>query len=239
MAKSPNRAHRSMPGPHYAVLAGLRVTLRTGSTAPRKGRPLCPRRSSTVPRFIPHGVSQTRLCLSSRWRPPSAYSHQPSALLGKFELTSDGRRLDGCRPTADRPLFGQRGFGCRDIDRVLGLLGHAMDMFELCDLDVPRQASVCRTRMPIQLMSSSYHAKPWRAETGCAWWLLCQPSPNVSIATHQLLVESSRVLKRRDPHRCVAEFTSHVACRPTTVLEDGPEHVGQPPNARNAKPTTT
>src|SRR5450759_2490 len=45
----------------------------------------------------------------------------------------------------------------------------------------------------IQEMSNSYHARPWRAETGCAWWLLCQPSPNVRSATHQLLRESSRV----------------------------------------------
>ena len=53
----------------------------------------------------------------------------------------------------------------------------------------------------IQEMSNSYQARPWRAETGWAWWLLCQPSPNVSSATHQLLRESSRVSNRRDaPH---------------------------------------
>src|SRR5262245_2701076 len=63
----------------------------------------------------------------------------------------------------------------------------------------------------IQEMSNSYHARPWRADTGCAWWLLCQPSPNVRSATHQLLRESSRVSKRRDPHMCVAELTSQVA----------------------------
>src|SRR5215510_688168 len=64
--------------------------------------------------------------------------------------------------------------------------------------------------MPIQFRSSSYQARPWRAETGCAWWLLCQPSPNVMSATHQLLVESSRVVNRREPHKWVAEFTSQV-----------------------------
>ena len=45
-------------------------------------------------------------------------------------------------------------------------------------------------------MSSSYHASPCRADVGCAWWLLCQPSPKVSSATHQLFRERSRVAKR-------------------------------------------
>ena len=76
--------------------------------------------------------------------------------------------------------------------------------------------------MPIQLMSNSYHARPWRPDTGCAWWLLCQPSPNVSIATHQLFVESSRVLKRREPHRCVAEFTSQVRAGRRSVRKKMP-----------------
>jgi hypothetical protein len=63
----------------------------------------------------------------------------------------------------------------------------------------------------IQVGSNSYQASPWRADTGCAWWLLCQPSPNVSSATHHEFFESSRVAKRRLPHICVAELTSHVA----------------------------
>ena len=80
--------------------------------------------------------------------------------------------------------------------------------------------------MPIQFKSSSYQARPWRAEVGCAWWLLCHPSPNVRSATHQLLVESSRVLKRREPQRCVAEFTSQVRVQaPGRAEEDAPEHV--------------
>ena len=44
--------------------------------------------------------------------------------------------------------------------------------------------------------------------------MLCQPSPNVRIATHQLLVDRSLVSKRREPQRCVAEFTSQ-APRPS------------------------
>src|ERR1041385_6759305 len=71
--------------------------------------------------------------------------------------------------------------------------------------------------MQSQLTSSSYHASPWRTQRGSAWWLLCQPSPNVKSATHQLLVESSRVLKRRRPQVCAAEFTNHV---PWSSTED-------------------
>src|SRR5215210_8030768 len=89
-------------------------------------------------------------------------------------------------------------------------------------------------------MSNSYHVRPWRALVGCAWWLLCQPSPNVRSATHQLFVESSRVAKRRDPHLCVAEFTSHVACSPAVVRKKMPHSTyGIPPNASSARPTMT
>src|ERR1700679_2826144 len=73
-------------------------------------------------------------------------------------------------------------------------------------------------------MSNSYQVRPWRALTGWAWWLLCQPSPPVRMATHQLLRESSLVSKRRLPQRWVAELTSHVACRPmVTRIERGTE----------------
>jgi hypothetical protein len=41
--------------------------------------------------------------------------------------------------------------------------------------------------MQSQLISSSYQATPWRTHLGSAWWLLCQPSPNVNGATHQFL----------------------------------------------------
>src|SRR5688572_28236338 len=88
-------------------------------------------------------------------------------------------------------------------------------------------------------MSTSYHARPCAADVGCAWWLLCQPSPKLSAATHQLLRESSRVSKRRDPHMWVAEFTSHVACRPTVVRRNTPHSTQfQPPIARRTKPST-
>src|SRR5262249_19310653 len=69
---------------------------------------------------------------------------------------------------------------------------------------------------------------------------LCHPSPKVRSATHQLLVESSRVSKRRDPHLWVAELTSHVAWRPITVRKKMPHKTyGTPPKARSARPTIT
>src|SRR5882762_6741350 len=94
--------------------------------------------------------------------------------------------------------------------------------------------------MPNQFRSSSYHASPWRADTGWAWWFLCHPSPKVRSATHQLFVESSRVVYRREPHRCVAEFTSHVVWRPRVVRKKMPHSTyGIPPNASRPTPTTT
>src|SRR6266852_4301685 len=94
--------------------------------------------------------------------------------------------------------------------------------------------------MPYQLKSISYHFKPCRAEVGCAWWLLCQPSPKVRSATHQLLRESSLVSNRRRPHRCVAELTSHVECRPTVTRRQTPHNtIGSPPKANRMAPRTT
>ncbi len=55
--------------------------------------------------------------------------------------------------------------------------------------------------MPYQFMSISHQRRPCRAECMCAWWLLCQPSPKVRIATQKLLRESSSVSKRREPHK--------------------------------------
>src|SRR5579863_4062886 len=98
--------------------------------------------------------------------------------------------------------------------------------------------SFCSAQMPYQLVSTSYQVKPWEAEVGWAWWLLCQPSPKVSSATHQLLVERSRVAKRRDPQECVAEFTSQVACSKKTVRKNVPHKShGNPPMANSAIPT--
>ena len=52
--------------------------------------------------------------------------------------------------------------------------------------------------------------KPWRAEWGKAWWLLCQPSPKVTAATQGLFIELSPLSWRASPQQWVAEFTSQV-----------------------------
>src|SRR5579862_2732732 len=97
--------------------------------------------------------------------------------------------------------------------------------------------SVFNTQMPYQFKSTSYQVSPCRADVGCAWWLLCQPSPNVKSATSQLLVERSRVEKRREPHICVTEFTAQVACSPTTVRRKIPHNMsGNPPIASRITP---
>src|SRR5262249_18460774 len=93
--------------------------------------------------------------------------------------------------------------------------------------------------MPYQFTSNSYQANPWRADCGCAWWLLCQPSPKVSMATQKLFLESSVVRKRCLPHICVAELTSQVACRPITVRRKMPQSTrDQPPTANSTRPKT-
>src|ERR1041384_1414856 len=95
-------------------------------------------------------------------------------------------------------------------------------------------------RMTHQLKSISYQARPCRAEVGCAWWLLCQPSPKVKSATHQLLVESSLVANLRLPHMCVAELTSQVACRLKTMRKKMPHiNTDQPPKAKSSSPQAT
>jgi len=88
--------------------------------------------------------------------------------------------------------------------------------------------------------SNSYHTRPCRADVGCAWWLLCHPSPKVSSATNQLLRESSRVANLREPHMCVAELTSQVPCRPMTTRRQIPYSImGSPPRASNNRPSIT
>src|SRR5437899_11016551 len=99
----------------------------------------------------------------------------------------------------------------------------------LIDLAIPKKRS---TLISSHDGSNSYQASPWRAEVGWAWWLLCQPSPKEISATHQLLRESSRVAKRREPHIWVAEWTSQVACRPKTMRTHMPHrNIGIPPTA--------
>ena len=77
-------------------------------------------------------------------------------------------------------------------------------------------------------MSSSYQARPWRADTGWAWWLLCQPSPKLSSATHQLL----RGIVARDEAARAPQVRGRVH-QPRGVQaerraeEHAPQHVGE------------
>ncbi len=48
-----------------------------------------------------------------------------------------------------------------------------------------------RMRMVYQLRSICHHLRPWRAEVGKAWWLLCQPSPKARRPKMGLLREWS------------------------------------------------
>src|SRR6266566_3035793 len=58
----------------------------------------------------------------------------------------------------------------------------------------PQRSSVQITQPP---GSISRPRKPWNAEEGKAWWLLCQDSPKESHESHQTLRDSSR-----DENRC-------------------------------------
>jgi len=64
--------------------------------------------------------------------------------------------------------------------RSVSGLGH------LTSRAMPKKAS---SLMVSQVRSISNQRKPWRAENGKAWWLLCQPSPHATIATNQLFVD--------------------------------------------------
>src|SRR5262245_26713528 len=88
-------------------------------------------------------------------------------------------------------------------------------------------------------MSISYQARPWRADAGCAWWLLCQPSPQLINATHQLLRESSGVSKRRLPQVCAAELIKKAECQEKTTRKQMPHKMNRQPPAQYRIPIRT
>ena len=59
-------------------------------------------------------------------------------------------------------------------------------------------------------MSISHGLRPWRAEVGNAWWLLCHDSPNDSGASHSRLRDSSPVSKRLRPKKWHSELIEYV-----------------------------
>ena len=140
------------------------------------------------------------------------------------------------RPGADWTLAGVFDASCElrrdhrlgsvDVDRVVGLLRHAVDVLERATLTSHARPSACSVLMPIQLKSNSYQARPWRADTGCAWWLLCQPSPKRE-QRHPPVV--GRVVARLEAAR--APEVRRRVHQPGAVQaeggaeEDAPEHV--------------
>ena len=56
------------------------------------------------------------------------------------------------------------------------------------------------THSRFQVRSDCHQWNPCRAEYGCAWWLLCHPSPNAKSAMRKLLRLCSPVSYARLPH---------------------------------------
>jgi hypothetical protein len=59
--------------------------------------------------------------------------------------------------------------------------------------------------------SISRRRRPWKAEVGNAWWLLCQDSPKVKSDSQATLVDSSSVANRRRPKKWQIELMLKVA----------------------------
>ena len=63
-------------------------------------------------------------------------------------------------------------------------------------------------------MSTSRRPRPWAADVGNAWWLLCQASPNVISDSQARLRDSSSVWNRLRPKKWQSELIENVAwCR--------------------------
>jgi len=112
-------------------------------------------------------------------------------------------------PLRDRPHC----FALRKVGDALNAGGFGVFGVEFGDLDFAGQAEFAEDPDAPEVGIDLIPGEAVARADGWAWWLLCQPSPPVSRATHQLLRESSRVSKRRLPHMWVAELTSQVAWR--------------------------
>src|SRR3954452_16015389 len=65
--------------------------------------------------------------------------------------------------------------------------------------------------------------RPWRADVGNAWWLLCHASPNVKNDSHNRLRDSSPVANCRRPKKWQSELMLYVEwCR--TSIRTAPPH---------------
>src|ERR1044071_9025815 len=121
-----------------------------------------------------------------------AVTHRASCLMRCRVLSSKTIRASSA---PGRAAFGERPHSVQTRDSlspsrpaaaaVHHLVATSFNGIILIDFARPSSWS---PRMPHQLKSTSYQARPCLAEVGCAWWLLCHPSPKVKRATHQLLV---------------------------------------------------
>ena len=90
--------------------------------------------------------------------------------------------------------------------------GGPLDLAPRGDLDhIPRQPQPAQARITRPETSNSHQRRPWNAERGNAWWLLCQASPMEGVASQNTLPEWSSVAKRRLPKKWQIEFTLNVA----------------------------
>ena len=180
---------------------GVERGARAGAVDPRPPRPLAARRQA--PRRPPRlarplaagGARRLGLALPARLRAGAGER-------GARELHADPRR-----PARARAAHPRRAARCRSPAPPPG-----RGSSRLSSRGSPAEAarrSICacvgsRTfqtrpsfsspRITHQERSNWKRRRPWRAEAGKAWWLLCHPSPKTSIATTQLLRDSSRHL---------------------------------------------
>src|SRR5262249_36779594 len=74
------------------------------------------------------------------------------------------------------------------------------------------QPSRSKRRISHPQGSTSHQYRPFTAELGNAWWLLCQPSPPRTMPSTQLLRLPSAVSNLRVPNTCANELSANVAC---------------------------
>src|SRR3954454_18045287 len=71
--------------------------------------------------------------------------------------------------------------------------------------------------------SNCHQRSPWRALVGKAWWLLCQPSPRLTIAIGKLFLLSSELLNGRVPQTWHTELMLHVTCCSVKIRTSPPQ----------------
>jgi hypothetical protein len=75
---------------------------------------------------------------------------------------------------------------------------------------VPREPTGLQARMTSADGSSCQRSRPWHADVGKPWWLLCQDSPKEGSASQNTLRDSSDVRNRRRPKTWQIELMLNV-----------------------------